>query len=387
MSVSGHLRKRKTKDNQVHYQAVVEAAYDRSTGKRKRIYKTVKGTKKQAEHYLREMIAEIENNTYVNESNVTVKEWMNTWVELYLKDKSPTTVAGYKKQIDSYIIPQFGNVPLQSLTTLEIQRWVNGLYDCSPASNKPISAKTVRNIFLNLQAACRKAVVLEMLKKNPCDNVVLRKSESRVVNPYSADEVKELVNAVKGTDLEVPMLIDLSLGLRRGELLALQWNDIDFEKNCVHIRHNIVLDKDRNIVTKKPKSKSGDRVIALSPKLSVILKQARVKYFENKLKAGSKFQDNNLVVCKPDGSPYNPDSFSSKFRRFIKKNKLRPIRLHDIRHTNCTQLLMNGVDMKTMQERLGHSDYSITANTYSHVLPEVDRHASEVADSFLFGNG
>ncbi len=258
--------------------------------------------------------------------------------------------------------------------------------ELSPITKKPMKAKTVRNIFLNLQSACGKAVMLDMLKKNPCENVVLRSSESRVVNPYGKEEIKQFISALKGTDLEIPMLIDLSLGLRRGELLALKWSDIDFTNNQVHISHNLVLDENRNIVTKKPKSKSGDRVISLSPKLSAILKHEHIRYLEHRLKLGTKYQDNNLVICKADGTPYNPDSFSSKFRRFIKNNNLRSIRLHDIRHTNCTQLLINVVDMKNMQERLGHSDYSITANTYSHVLPEVDRRASEIADTVLFGN-
>lgn len=386
MQISGHVRKRNTKDNQLHYQVIIELPNDKSTGKRKRLYKTIKGTKKQAEHYMREKIAELENHTYIRDSDITVKEWMDTWTELYLKDKSPSTLAGYKKQIKSYIIPKFGGMRLQDLSTLEIQRWVNGLYDCSPITKKPMKAKTVRNIFLNLQSACGKAVILDMLKKNPCENVVLRSSESRVVNPYGTEEIKLFISALKGTDLEIPMLIDLSLGLRRGELLALKWSDIDFTNNQVHIRHNLVLDENRNIVTKRPKSKSGDRVISLSPKLSAILKREYVRYLEHKLKLGTKYQDNNLIVCKSDGMPYNPDSFSSKFRRFIKNNNLRSIRLHDIRHTNCTQLLMNGVDMKTMQERLGHSDYSVTANTYSHVLPEVDRRASEIADAVLLGN-
>lgn len=381
MQVSGHIRKRGSK-----YQIIIELPRDNTTGKRKRKYKTINGTKKRAEYEMRKMMDEIECNKYVDKSNITVSEWMNKWIKLYLTDKSPTTIAGYKKQIKSYIIPQFGNLQLQSLTTIDVQEWVNSLYDCSSVSNKSLSAKSVKNIFWNLHSACHKAVILGILSVSPCDNIVLRNAESRVVNPYNEEEIKLFVDKVKGTDLELPMIIDLSLGLRRGELLALQWNDIDFKNQCVHISHNIVLDENRNIVVKEPKSKSGKRDISLSPNLLNILKQEHKKYLEYKLKSGTSFKDNNLVICQSDGSPYNPDSFSSKFRRFLKKNNLRPIRLHDIRHTNCTQLLMNGVDMKTMQVRLGHSDYNVTANTYSHVLPEVDKHASEVADSILFGN-
>ena len=105
-------------------------------------------------------------------------------------------------------------------------------------------------------------------------------------------------------------------------------------------------------------------------------------YMIRLIKSG-KYKDNDLVVCQSDGTYYNPDNFSSKFRRLLKKNNLRHIRLHDIRHTNCTLLLQSGATMKTMQGRLGHSDYNITANTYSHVTAEADRAASELADSFI----
>ena len=148
-----------------------------------------------------------------------------------------------------------------------------------------------------------------------------------------------------------------------------------------------MIDKNRKLVFKTPKTRSGKRSISLSDRMCTILKNEQVRYFERKLKYGADFKDNDLVVCQSDGSPYNPDSFSAMFRRFLERNGLRHIRLHDIRHTNCTQMIINGVDMKTMQARLGHADYSVTANTYSHLLPEVDRNAAEVADSFLFGNG
>ena len=279
-------------------------------------------------------------------------------------------------------MPHFENIYLKDLTTLDVQEWVNGLYGKSGSTNKDRNPKTVKNIFMNLKAACNKAVQADIISKNPCNGVELKKCDSKKVDPYTKEEVDELMKAMKGDEIEFPIHLDLILGLRRGELLALKWSDIDYEKKQVHIQRNIVLDENRKIVEKTPKSKSSNRYLSLSDSQCLMLKLEQAKQKE-RAKKNSNYKDNDLVVCKADGSYYNPDVFSSKFNRLLKKNGLRHIRLHDIRHTNCTLLLLNGVNMKTMQGRLGHSDYSVTANTYSHVTAEADRAASELADSFI----
>ena len=169
MQVSGHIRKRETKGGSPSYQIIVELPIDYATGKRNRKYKTVRGTKKQAEKVMREMMDDLENHTYVKYNKITVAEYLKIWFDLYLTDLSPTTLKGYEYQIENYIINQdIGKIRLQDLTTSDVQRWINSLYVESPLSNKPLSAKTVKNIYHNLCAAIDKAVVLEYVKKNVC---------------------------------------------------------------------------------------------------------------------------------------------------------------------------------------------------------------------------
>lgn len=153
MNYSGHVRKRDTKNGQLTYQIIIEEPPDRETGKRNRIYRTVHGTKKEAERIMRDMIADLENKTYIKPNTVTVKSWLNefysTYQEPYL---SESTLKGYRYQLDNYIIPMLGKIVLQELSALQVQQWVNELKEESPVSHKPMSAKTVKNIHLNLSS-------------------------------------------------------------------------------------------------------------------------------------------------------------------------------------------------------------------------------------------
>ena len=337
MQVSGHIRKREKKGGDVSYQIIIELPIDSVTGKRNRIYKTVRGTKKEAEKVMRKMMDDLENHTYIEDNKMTVAEFVIHWFDLYLKDLSPTTLKGYKYQIDNYIINQeIGKIRLQDLTTSDVQRWINSLYDESPLSNKPMSAKTVKNIYHNLCAAIDKAVVLELVKKNVCKAVSLPKVQKYTAEVYDEKEIQQLLNAIQGTDMELPLIIDINLGLRRGELLALKWKHIDFEKGLVSIEDNMV-EVDRSvsadrILTKAPKSISGQRVIPISSALKEYLKRAHTDYLLQKLKMGKDFFDGDYVVCQENGKPYKPNSLTSKFNDFLKKNNLKHIRLHDLRH-------------------------------------------------------
>ena len=227
-----------------------------------------------------------------------------------------------------------------------------------------------------------------MVRKNVCDGDVLPKVEKYVAQVYNEAEVAKFMELIKGTDMELPMMLDLVLGLRRSELLALKWEHIDFENSIIHIKDNRVevkksISKER-VVTKDPKSKSGKRDIPITDSFVAFLKNARKVYLENKMRLGSEFYDGDYVVCQHDGKPYKPASMSSKFNKFLKKHNLKHIRLHDIRHTNATLMLAKGIATKTAQERLGHSDFSTTMNTYSHVLDSVAKDAANTIEDVLF---
>ena len=382
MDVTGHIRKRKTTKGDVS-QIIVETPSD-LYGKRNRIYKTINGSRKDAEALLRQTISEIEAQSYVKPTKLTVGDWIHQWMELYLEGKrSPTTMEGYRNQIEKYIIPALGNVYLQDLTPAMVQKWVNQLRQSSPRTGKPLSPKTIRNIWLNLSSAMERAVIDELIKKNPCEHTELPSREKYEANVYNQEEIQEFLSAVSGTDLEVPMLIEICLGLRRGELLGLKWKHIDFEQSRITICENLV-EVGTELITKSPKTRSGIRTLEIPSSLLDKLIQLHRHYLECKLRLGADFHDGDYVVCKENGEPYKPDSYSLKYRRFIKAHGLKHIRFHDLRHTNATLMLSQGISPKVAQQRLGHADFSTTMNIYSHVLESVDKQAADTIDKAIF---
>ena len=385
MSYSGHVRKRNTKNSQLTYQVIIEEPSDRETGKRNRIYRTVHGTKKDAERVMREMIADLENKTYIKPITVTVKSWINefysTYQEPYL---SESTLNGYRYQIDTYIIPALGKIAIQELSPLQIQQWINELKEESPVSHEPLSAKTVKNIHLNLSAALSQAVKLDMIKKNPCDNVILPKAQKAKLEIYTEDEVEKITKSAKGTDMELIIMLALGLGLRRGEMIALRWENVDLDNGVVHIRENRVDGRNGKVVTKLPKSDAGVRDIPLSASMIALLKRERIKFFKKQLEYGIGRKNDDYVVCQDNGNPYKPFSISKKWRKFTENNNIRHVKLHGLRHTNASLLLSQGVSPKVVQQRLGHSDFSITMNIYAHVMKTMETEAADKLEAVLF---
>lgn len=391
MQVSGHIRKRIKKDGTSSYQITIELPVDPITGQRNRIYKTINGTKKQAEKEMRSMMDDLENQTYVKDNNITVASWITEWFSLYLQDLSPTTLTGYKYQIDNYIVNQpIGKIRIQDLTTSDVQKWINTLYRESPVTKQPMSAKSVINIYHNLSASIEKAEKLDMLKKNVCKAVTLPKVKKHEVEVYDEKEIQTLINASKGTDMELIIALSLGLGLRRGELIGLKWKNIDFNNKLVHIKENVVeVRKEQNpdrVITKSPKSRSGIRSIPISNILCNLLKLTHTEYLINQLRYGRKCSIDDYVVCQPNGKPYKPASLSKKFNKFLSEHNLRHIRLHDIRHTNATLMLMNGTPPKVAQARLGHSDYSTTMNIYGHVLKSAETETASKIENLIFNS-
>lgn len=375
MPFTAHLRKREAKSGITTYQIVAEEEAGFSTGKRKRFYRTVKGSKKEAEKAMRNFINELENHTFTKESKITVKDFIRQWIELYIKDQlSPTTVQHYVVQTENYIIPVFGDMYLQQVKNIDVQKWLFSLQKKSPLTGKPMAPKTIKNIFLNLSAAMKKAVMLELIPKNPCDNVTMPKLERFHPDVYSIEEVEHMLDCAKGTSMYLPLMIEICIGLRRGELLALKWKHIDFENGYLSVEENLVTVNNERI-TKAPKTQSGKRSIQIPATLLTLLRDTKTE---------RKANDNDYIICQKDGSPYKSDSFTQKFRRFLEANDLKHLRFHDLRHINATIMLSLGISPKVAQERLGHSSYQVTMDIYSHVLKKVEKEAADKLDEALF---
>ena len=369
---TGHYRERKNK-NGVSYQLTVEADRDPITGKRERYYETFRGTKKQMESRLRKFIEEVENGGNVTASAMKLSDWLEQWLSLYLPNIEQSTKDSYQETIENRIIPYIGAIPLKTLNTNILQSWVNQL-------NLKLSAKTVRNAFNILKPALDKAKVLRLIADNPCVGVEKPKLKKYQANAYTTTEIQNILTTAKGSDLYLVLLLELSVGLRLGELMALTWSDIDLESGVISINKSLYAGNGKKYV-KAPKTVSGIRNIKVVNKVLNVLREEYQSYLDKK--TNPLYKDNNLVICKDDGTPYHPDTISKKWKKFIKRNNIRDARFHDLRHSNATAMIESGVPLKAVQTRLGHSDISTTLNVYVHCTKTMDESAANTIDSFL----
>ncbi len=372
---TGSIREKKTKTGEIRYQITIECGNDELTGNRQRIYKNVSGSKREAKALMHKMIIEAEQGIATQKNNKKVGEWMDEWVSTYLPNIEETTRVGYKTKIRCYIKPAIGDILLKSLKTEHIQKMVNDM-------NTTLSPKNIRDTFNNVNAAMKKAVKLRLIPYNPCEAVELPKLKKYHASVYPPDMIQKLLDTASETDMFLAVFLLVMVGLRRGELLALRWSDIDFRNKVIKVRSNMV-NGENGCIIKAPKSEAGIRDIHVGEDVIAILKQARTQYVADACDYGIGFQNLNFVIHQKDGSPIKPDSMTQKWQRFLKTHKLPKIRLHDLRHSNATALIQAGVNPRVVQQRLGHSDVNITLNTYTHVLPEMDVEAAEKLDSIL----
>lgn len=373
---TGHLRKRINKNGSVSYQITAEGDRDPLTGKRERKYKTVTGTKKQAEAELRKMISDLETGNISTPSAIKLSNWMDTWLTTYLPDIAQTTRDDYKDKIALYIKPTLGHIPLKALKNNDIQVWINNL------NNNGKSPKTIRNVYNNLNAALKKAVVLRMIPHNPCEGTVLPKLLKPQTNVYNIAQIQSALAAADDISTYLLILLGASVGLRRGEMAALQWKDVDLVKNTISISQSRV-HTTLGILQKAPKTQAGKRTITIGQDAVNALRDAKSIY-DDAVANKPGFKDLGYVLFKDNGEPFHPDSLTQKWERFVARHNLPPIRLHDLRHSNATAMIAAGINAKVVQHRLGHANVSITLNTYTHVLPEMDQEAADKLNNVLF---
>lgn len=374
--MTGHIKKRYTQKG-TSWQIVLDKGVN-SNGKRIREYITVNGTKRQAQDELAKIISEYNNGSYIAPSKMTVQMLIAQWMTVYaIPQLALSTVRGYKVNFYKHTIPYLGHILVQRLSSVEIQNMYVKLEE------KGLSPSSIRYVHKILHEVLQYAYKMRMISVNPSDLVSAPKQGKYKAEVYNAEEVAELLRCAKGTEMELPLMLDLETGLRRGELLALKWSDINWGARTLTVERNLVC-INGEYKFGSPKTKSGNRKLLLSESLIEKLRQHRVLQTEIRLQLGATYQNNDLICCKTNGAPYNTGTFSHKFSNLLKKHGLKHIRLHDIRHTNATLMLEDGIPAKIASERLGHSGIAITLDTYSHVSPKMQQDAVEKLSSDIF---
>ncbi|MBQ7118288.1 MAG: tyrosine-type recombinase/integrase [Clostridia bacterium] len=349
-----YIRKRNNKNGKA-YQVVVDLGKDVTTGKRKREFRSF-STLAEAKRYQAHCQGQLYVNGYVAKSNITVQTVADEWFASVKASLKPTSARGYKVNINNHIVPHIGSVPIQYLRSTAIKVMIASL-------EKQLSATSIKYVLRNLSQILKYAEQQSYIVKNPMKYVPIPKSGKPKFLTYSVEEMAKLIKSVKGTAMELPILIEAETGLRLGELLGLSWDNINLEKMTITVNKTVSYVEGKIYIT-SPKTTKSNREIVVSATLIEAIKSYKEKEESTKRPKGYE-NKNNLLFHKENGQPLTNSSFSSKFASTLKKNGLKHIRFHDLRHTHAS-LLYNkyGMNIKSVSDRLGHSKVSTTMDYY-----------------------
>jgi integrase len=323
--------------------------------------------KRKAQQKLKDVLSEIERKQADASTDMLFLDWIERWMEQKKNDVRSSTLESYRLTLNCHIIPYFEsrNYTLRTLTAQNLQDYYNHKMDSG------LSADTVKKHSAVINGALKEAYKKDLIAANPYDKVTLprKKKGSRFRgNAYSLEEVKRMITSIPEDDpLRPAVILGTFYGLRRSEVLGLRWKDINFINKTIFIQNTVT-----QVVSvhecEETKNECSTRTLAIIPGTEKYFRELMAMQKEWLYDAGEPFSLENPICIWPDGSRLKPSYISNHFRLLLEKNNLRKIRFHDLRHTAGSLLLDSGVDIKTIQEFLGHSQASTTLNIYLHSI-------------------
>lgn len=288
----------------------------------------------------------------------------------------------YAEIVNRHLVPAFGRTVLPNLQPIHIQAYYSQALESGRLDRKGgLSAQTVLHHHRVLHGALHQAVKWRLLARNPADAVEPPKPEQKEMRALDEDRSAWLLAVAQGNRLYIPILLAITAGMRRGEILALRWIDVDLINNVIHVPRSLE-QTNLGVRFKEPKKRKSRRPISIPLLLAEALQLHRQQQNEFKKALGAAYKDNDLVCCYDDGRIWVPESFTSLYFKFTRRVGVK-VRFHDLRHSHASQLLRAGVSAKVVSERLGHSAIGITLDTYSHILPGMQEEAAARMNSAL----
>lgn len=383
------------------WRLVVEAGYD-ADGKRIKRYKSIKvedsallKTTKRLKDYLNDELLkfkiEIEAGEYIAPEKMTFSAFVQEWEQKYAtKHLGEKTLHTYKSHLKTRILPTFGHMRLDQIKPLHIVTFMDSLSREGARlglRNGNLPTGTIEVIHRVLKNIFSRATEWKLIKQNPVASVKKPAVKHKEIIPYDENEVQLLLVALQKEPIHWRVMVTLALttGLRRGELLGLEWHHINWETGVIDIVQSVSLSTSGIAHVKEPKTKNSKRKVALPRSMLVELKEYYKFKMEEREIIGDRWQGGkySFVFCHPDGKAYHQERPYLWFRDFIKKNNLRYIRFHDLRHTSATLLINQGVHAKIISERLGHGNITTTMNIYGHALRSADQTAADKFETIL----
>jgi len=372
--MKGHIRER----SPGHWAIVIDVR-DPQTGKRKRRWRSFQGTKRDAQVECARLISELKGGTHVDPGKITLAEFLDRWLAHMQSHVSPRTHERYTELVTKNINPMLGSVILARLQPVQISRaYTTALANGRRDGKGGLSPSSVHYQHRVLKKALGQAVKWRLLPGNPLDAVDPPRVERTRMQTYDMAQTAEALALTRPTRLYVPVLLALLCGLRRGEITALRWRNVDLDAGQLAIVEST---EQTSKTTRLKETKTGRaRTVALPSLVVDELRRHRIEQAQELLKIGIRQDGESFVYAREDGRPMQPHSLTHAWDQFRARTALPRIRFHDLRHSHATHLLAGNVHPKIASERLGHSKVGITLDLYSHVLPGMQADAAARVD-------
>ena len=353
-------------------------------GRRQYFDQTVRGTKKQAEAYLAEKLVEFGQGGLARPSDVTLGAYLDRWLEVAAKPKlAPRTFDSYEEELERYVREPLGGRKLSSIRPLDIQTLYANLL------KKGLSARSVRGVHVVLNAALKQAVRWQLLRVNPAADMELPRQQKTEMKAMNLEEVLKFLEACREDPLGLVLVFALATGMRPEEYIGLQWKDIDWDNGTATVQRTVCWRrKGGGWYYGEPKTSRSNRTIPLPSFLLPQLMEHGEKQRDELAMLGLDQGASTHVFTSEVGGPLDSHNLGQRnFKSVLKRAGLPNLRLYDLRHTMATLLLIAGENPKVVSERLGHASITLTLDTYSHVLPTMQKAAAEKLERLMIGDG
>jgi integrase len=374
--MTGHIRRR----GKASWEIKFDLGRDLLTGKRRIRYHSFKGSKREAEREAVRLIAAANTGGYIDPSRVAVGQFLDQWERDWaIGNVSPKTLERYTELLRLHVRPHIGTVLLQKINASALAE----LYGRLQRDGK-LAPRTVGHVHRVLHRALGHAAQWGLIAQNVVDLVQPPRVEEEEISIVRADQVAELLRRLQGRSVYPLAAIALSTGMRRGELLALRWGDVDLDRAVIRVEQSIETTT-AGLRFKPPKTRHGRRSITVPPTIVALLRSLWRKIHERRLALGlGKAPAEALVFANLDGNPLHPQGVTKQWKRAMTAISMTDVTLHSLRHTHASQLIAAGLDVLTISRRLGHGSPAITLRVYGHLFTNSDDKAASVVQA-VFG--
>ena len=380
------------------YRLTVSEGFDLS-GKPMIHRKTVHGTKKDAEVELAKFVTEVQNGLVIDGKSLKFSEFTEIWKRDYgSKELAPSTYKRYCRMLETRLLPYFGHFYINKIKPTDIMKFYDLLEkdtqlvrkkgNNGSKTKKPLSGKTILEHHRLLRAMLHKAVYWQLIVANPAERVQPPKARKPKRRSYDDEQTKILLENLEllpneDTKYKVAIILTVFTGVRLGELMGLEWQDVDFKNGIISINRSSQYLADMGVFTKVPKTESSIREIAIPEFIISLLEEYKLWYEEQKSIYGELWMNSDRLFVQADGKPMPPSTISKWFVKYVGQIGLPVINFHGLRHTNASLLVAQNIDIAVISARLGHAQISTTLDFYVHPLLSHNRKAGYALENLL----